>query len=112
MDKENFIVERIEYLCRKKGMSRYALAMRSGLPQSSISTILNRKCVPGVLTLEKICKGFGITLAQFFSEKDEYVELAEEEKKFLEIWEQLDEQQKARVFGYMEGIVSEREERQ
>ena len=112
MDKENFIVNRIEYLLRVRGMSRYNLAKRSGLPQSSISTILNRKSIPSYPTLARICSGFDISLAQFFSEKDEYLELNEEERKLLSDWEQLNDIQKARVLGYMEGILAAREDRQ
>ena len=52
---ENYIIERIEELCEKKHMSRYRLAQKSGIAQSSISTLLNRKSVPTIQTLEKIC---------------------------------------------------------
>ena len=57
MSAENYIIERIEELCEKKHMSRYRLAQKSGIAQSSISTLLNRKSVPTIQTLEKICDG-------------------------------------------------------
>ena len=57
---DNYIVERIEQLCEKRHITRYRLAQLSGIPQSSISTLLNRKSVPTIPTLEKICEGFGI----------------------------------------------------
>ena len=62
---ENYIIERIEQLCEQKYISRYRLAQRSGIAQSSLSTLLNRKSVPTFQTLEKICEGFDISLAQF-----------------------------------------------
>ena len=54
---ENYIIERIEELCERKHLSRYRLAQKSGIAQSSISTLLNRKSVPTIQTLEKICDG-------------------------------------------------------
>ena len=53
---ENYIIERIEQLCEQKHISRYRLAQRSGIAQSSLSTLLNRKSVPTFQTLEKICE--------------------------------------------------------
>ena len=67
MQAENYIIARIEQLCEKKKFSGYRLAQKSGIAQSSISTLLNRKSVPTIQTLEKICEGFDITLAQFFA---------------------------------------------
>lgn len=63
MQTENYIIARIEQLCKKKGISRYRLAQESAYAQSSISTLLNRKSVPTIQTLEKICEGLDITLA-------------------------------------------------
>ena len=60
-----YVAERIKELCVKKNMSQYELAKRAGMTQSSISTLLNEGNVPKITTLEKVCKGFGITLAQF-----------------------------------------------
>lgn len=70
MSTENYIIDRIEQLCEQKQMSRYRLAQKSGISQSSISTLLNRQSVPTIQTLEKICKGLDMTLAQFFSEDE------------------------------------------
>ena len=93
MSAENYIIERIEELCEKKHMSRYRLAQKSGIAQSSISTLLNRKSVPTIQTLEKICDGFGITLSQFFAEGD-MVELTPEQRAFFIRWAALSSDQK------------------
>jgi len=86
-------------------MSRYRLAHKSGISQSSISTLLNRQSVPTIQTLEKICKGLDMTLAQFFSEDDELPNLTEEQKRLLTTWNAMNEQEKALVEAYMQGIV-------
>ena len=105
MSAENYIIYRIEQLCEQKQMSRYRLAQKSGISQSSISTLLNRQSVPTIQTLEKICKGLDMTLAQFFSEDDELPNLTEEQKRLLTTWNAMNEQEKALVEAYMQGIV-------
>lgn len=102
---ENYIIDRIEQLCEQKQMSRYRLAQKSGISQSSISTLLNRQSVPTIQTLEKICKGLDMTLAQFFSEDDELPNLTEDQKRLLTTWNAMNEQEKALVEAYMQGIV-------
>ncbi|WP_270228510.1 helix-turn-helix domain-containing protein [Clostridium fessum] len=92
-------------MCEQKQMSRYRLAQKSGISQSSISTLLNRQSVPTIQTLEKICKGLDMTLAQFFSEDDELPNLTEEQKRLLTTWNAMNEQEKALVEAYMQGIV-------
>ena len=78
-------------------MSQYELAKRAGMTQSSISTLLNEGNVPKISTLEKICKGFGFTLAQFFTLDDNYPDLSEEQKKVLNIWETLSVKEKIAI---------------
>ena len=84
-----FVAERIKELCAKKNMSQYELAKRAGMTQSSISTLINEGNVPRITTLEKVCEGFGITLAQFFALDDEYPDLSEEQIKVLDTWKRL-----------------------
>lgn len=68
---------RIRELMAERKWSEYRLAIASGLSQSTVANIFNRNTTPSVATLERICAGFGITLAQFFAEGD-MVELTEE----------------------------------
>ena len=104
MQSENYIIDRIEQLCEKKHISRYRMAQKSGIAQSSISTLLNRKSVPTIQTLEKICEGLDMTLAQFFAGDDKLPDLTEEQKSLLEEWNAMDEQQRQLVKAYMQGI--------
>ena len=65
-------------------MSMYALSKRSGISQSSLSNLMKRGSTPSFFTLDKICDGLGITLAQFFSDEHEILDLTEEQKKVLQ----------------------------
>lgn len=102
---ENYIIAKIEQLCEKKNISRYRLAQKSGIAQSSISTLLNRKSIPTIQTLEKICDGLDITLAQFFTEDEEYPDLTSDQKQLLSDWNAMDDHQKELVKAYIQGII-------
>ena len=84
---------RIKELMAERNWSEYRLAIASGLSQSTVANIFNRNTTPSVATLESICAGFGITLAQFFSEGD-MVELTVEQKEMFSAWSSLSKDQK------------------
>ena len=83
----------IKELMEERGWSEYRLAIASGLSQSTVANIFNRNTTPSVATLENICNGFGITLAQFFAEGD-MVELTEEQNEMFAVWSALTREQK------------------
>ena len=85
--------ERIQELMQERNWTEYRLAIASGLSQSTVANIFNRNTTPSVVTLEAICQGFGITLAQFFAEGD-MVELSDEQKEMFNAWSTLTKEQK------------------
>ena len=84
---------RIKELMAERNWSEYRLAIASGLSQSTVANIFNRNTTPSIATLESICAGFGITLAQFFAEGN-MVELTEEQKEMFAAWSSLSKDQK------------------
>ena len=52
------------------------------------------------MTLEAICKAFGITLSQFFAE-DNLVELTAEQRQLFDKWATLTADQKAAIWQIM-----------
>lgn len=84
---------RIRELMQERGWSEYRLAIASGLSQSTVANIFNRSTTPSINTLEAICQGFGITLAQFFAEGD-MVELTPEQRQMFQVWSSLTKPQK------------------
>lgn len=99
------VVGRIQDLCSSRSWTYYRLAKESGIPYSTLSTMLRKTNTPSVTSLVKICHGFGITLAQFFSEQDESVKLTVDQKQCLSIWDKLDITGKALASSYMQGLV-------
>lgn len=85
--------ERLRQLLNERGWTEYRLAKNCGLSESTIANIYRRNTVPSLATLEAICKGFGITMAQFFAE-GEMVEISPELKELFENWVNLTTEQK------------------
>lgn len=87
------ILEEITRLRQERKWSEYDLATRSGLSQSTISTWYRKDQVPTIRSLEKICKGFDITLSQFFAEGTDAVFLTGEQREMLDRWSSLSKKQ-------------------
>ena len=85
-----------------RGWTEYQLAEHSGLPQSTISSWYRKNMVPTLPSLEKICTAFGVTLSQLFAEEEEPISLTATQKKLLECWAKLNEEQQAVLFSLME----------
>lgn len=80
------VLARLRQLLNDRGWSEYRLSKESGLSESTVANIYRRNTVPSIPTLEAICRGFGITLSQFFAEEREMVELTPELRMLFEGW--------------------------
>lgn len=61
------ISKRIKQLCNERNMTQYSLSMKSGVPQSTLSTIMS--CTFPSMKMRiiyEICEGFEIELREFF----------------------------------------------
>ncbi len=58
---------RIEELCNEKGMNFCQLATVSGIPYTTVKSIIYQQSKnPGIITIKKICDGLDITITEFF----------------------------------------------
>ena len=67
MRTEEYIPKRVKELCSKHKVSKYRLAQLTDMSQTALANIMNKKSIPTVPTLERICDAFGISIAQFFA---------------------------------------------
>lgn len=91
---EDEVMQRIDHLCKKYNISKYRLSKLTGISQSALSKMSKKQSTLSLITLEKICDAFGITLAQFFSDSEPYPNLTNEQKNLLENWDLLDPKKK------------------
>lgn len=88
------VMNRLERLMKERNWTAYRLAKETGLSASTISNMFRRNTIPSIPTLETICEAFGITLAQFFAEERNIIELTAEQKAFFDQWVDLTPRQK------------------
>lgn len=63
------VVNRIKYYCQQRGITLNKLAKISGVTQSTLNDIISGKTTtPTIETLDKVCKGLGISLKEFFND--------------------------------------------
>ena len=86
--------------------NRNQLSAKSGIPQSTLSTIFNDVHKPSVATIELICNYFGLTLAEFFTdpETDTFYPLTEKERKLIAYWNGLSEEQRDALLGFLDAM--------
>lgn len=99
--------ERLEKLMKDRNWTRYRLAKECGLSETTITNIFKRGNVPSIPTLETICKGFNITLSQFFAD-DELIEASPEIRELLNEWVFLTPTQKSAILHVMKTFNNEK----
>ena len=65
---EDAVALRIEQLCIERNITKYELSERSGVPQTTLSSIKKKRSTSVKLkTLYAICEGFDISFEEFFA---------------------------------------------
>ncbi len=90
------VLEKIRKYRIERNWTEYQLAEQSELPQSTISSWYRKNQIPTIPSMEKICKAFGITLAQFFTEDNsELTPLTKTQNELLHEWNRLNDRKKS-----------------
>lgn len=100
------VLARITKLRLNRGWTDYELAKRSGLPQSTISSWYTKNMLPSITSLECICRGFGISLSQFFldEESGEATVLSRQQERLIMYAARLDPVQYESLLAFLEKL--------
>ena len=101
---EEYIPLRIAELCEKRGYTKYRLSQLTDMSQTALANILNKRSVPTVVTLERICDAFDITLAQFFTENGGRLNLTEDQNEILEVWDGLESKEREILMTFIRSL--------
>ncbi|MBO5104617.1 MAG: helix-turn-helix transcriptional regulator [Ruminococcus sp.] len=67
MNISDAVAYRILELCKENNLTVNKLSTLSGVTQSTVNDIVNHKAKNvGIVTIKKLCDGFGITISYFF----------------------------------------------
>lgn len=95
------VIKRIENLKNQRGWSDYKLSLESGIAQSTLATMKQRKTPIKIDALQSICDAFGITLAQFFLEDEQVEILSEQEHKLVENFRKMSSKKQAALLSLL-----------
>ena len=108
-DTKNKVIRRIIELCRERQLSQYKLAQISDIPNTTLNNMISQNKMPTITSLERLCKGLDITLAEFFSSEKLYPDVTEEQHELLQLWETLEPNEKKLVKAYIRMLEECRE---
>ena len=91
------LTARILELLDEREWTKYQLAKKANLSQSTISSLIIRGSTPTFSTIESCCKAFGITMAEFFNADLQDKELTLEERRLIRDWRNLTPEAKQAV---------------
>lgn len=95
------ILQEIEHLMEQRGISKYELSKRSGISQSTLSTMFSRRSTISTGNLVKISAAFDMSLSRFISIVEGNGEnLANTDFPYVE-WEVLPNKYKKAVYTMM-----------
>lgn len=67
MNISDAVANRILELCSENNITVNKISTISGVTQSTVNDIVNHKAKNvGIITIKKLCDGFGITISDFF----------------------------------------------
>ena len=101
------VIQHIQDLCKERNWSYYRLAKESDIPYSTLNNMISRTNIPTIPTLQKLCDGFGITLADFFLDQPEHPQLTDGQKERVELYNRLDHEKKNVLKAYIKGLLME-----
>ena len=96
------VIQHIQDLCKERTWSYYRLAK-----DSTLNNMISRTNIPTIPTLQKLCDGFGITLADFFLDQPEHPQLTDGQKELVELYNRLDHEKKNVLKAYIKGLLME-----
>ena len=101
------VLERIEQLLQDHKWTTYRLANESGIPVSSLYNMLDRRTMPKLDNLYKICQAFQMSMSEFFAEDGAKVQATEGDREILKRYHRLTKPQKDRLLAYADGLAGE-----
>ena len=103
------IKQRLKNLMDERGLNMYTLAKRSNVSWNTIKNFYARDSKPTLTTIELLCNGLGITLAQFFDEDGSSVSLTAEQQHVLDRWSRISDEEKQISSGMLDVMVSKKD---
>jgi len=103
--RDSDVINHVKALCKERGWTYYRLAQVAGIPYSTLNNMLHRDNIPTVPTIQKMCDGMGITLADFFSGDIGDAHLTSSQVEVLSIFDKLPPEDRKYLLAYAKGLA-------
>lgn len=106
---------RLQEAIKQSGMSQTALAKRIGVGQQTISEYLHGKAMPALDTFANLCKVLDVSADYLLCLENDYgianyntqeFSMGQDEAKLLDDYRQLNAASRAKLQGYMQGLLA------
>ena len=99
------MIERLIAYRKAQGLSQKALALKSNLTPSTLCTIENGYYYPSMDSFFALCRGLGITPAQFFLSDTESEQLyTSDEQQLLDFWNTMNSENKKICLSFFHSV--------
>lgn len=102
-DEKTDIAKELSRICKEKGISRYSLSKRTGIPDSTLQNYENGT-TPNFSTLEIICEALGTTIAGFF-QSDCFSYFTEDQEELMSLFEKMGPDDRQRLLAFADGLA-------
>ena len=102
--------ERFKQLCKLRGTTPYTVGKKAGLSSSTVNSFLTGKSMPRIDTMLTLCNQLGITVTDFFAEREVTGLQTQEEENLLHMYRNLSAPKRELVYIYMKMLLQYREE--
>lgn len=102
------VLERISQLRKNRQWSEYELSKRSGIAQSTISSLYRNNNLPTLPTLEALSMAFDMPIEQFLSPAMDLPDLTDGQKEWLRIYDMLEREEKEIITEMINTFISNR----
>ena len=112
------VIQHIQDLCKERSWTYYRLAKEAEVKEMwlthyspslnhTLNNMVNRTNIPTIPTLQKLCDAFGITLADFFLDEPDALQLTEGQQEIITLYNNLSLEKKKILKAYMKGLLME-----
>lgn len=99
------IAQKFKGLCDAKGTTPYKVAIQAGLSTSTVSGFLSGKTIPRLDTMLMLCNELGISMTDFFDERETTDCQVQEEQKIIEMYRSLSAKKQEKLYEYLEMLM-------